>query len=153
MTARTADLVRMTCLFTAWALTSGHGRKCHAAKPLLRPLGGRRRWQSWVELTRNGGSLLYLGWPLYEIRGVDDLEYVVNGETVTTLMVGDPAERDGTDPHALDEYMDGLDFAGDSASAEVTSALRLIGRITGRELDRAWLDERHMRFTIPAVAR
>lgn len=111
------------------------------------------RWQSWVELTRNGGRLLYLGWPLYELRGIDDLEYVVDGEVVTTLVVGDPDERDGTDPHALDAYMHGLDFIGDSAEAEVTSALRLIGRITGQELDDEWLNSPHVRYVIPTSTR
>ncbi|GGP04753.1 hypothetical protein LDL08_04600 [Nonomuraea glycinis] len=111
------------------------------------------QWRSWVELTRDGGRLLYLGWPLYELEGVEDLEYVVAGEVVTTLVVGDPEERDGTDPDALDGYLDGLAFKGDSAAAEVTSALRLIGRVTGRELDEAWLNGPHTRYVIPASAR
>ncbi|WP_433356210.1 hypothetical protein ACQP25_19350 [Microtetraspora malaysiensis] len=104
-------------------------------------------------MTRDGGRLLYLGWPLYELEGVEDLEYVVNGEVVTTLVVGDPDERDGSDPNALDDFLDGLDFEGDTAAAEVTSALRLIGRVTGRELDEEWLNGRHTRYVIPADAR
>lgn len=111
------------------------------------------RWQSWAELTRDGGRLLYLGWPLYELEGVEDLEYVVGGEVVTSLVVGDPEERDGTDPDALDDHLDGPAFEGDTAAAEVTSALRLIGRVTGRELDEAWLNGRHTRYVIPASAR
>ncbi|MFC4062729.1 DUF6461 domain-containing protein [Planomonospora corallina] len=111
------------------------------------------RWQSWRALTRNGGRLLYLGWPLFEVEGVEDLEYVVNGEVVTTLVVGDPEERNGSDPNALDLYMEGLDFIGDTSQAEITSALRLIGRITGREIDQEWLEGTHTRYVIPASAR
>ncbi|GAA2395879.1 DUF6461 domain-containing protein [Nonomuraea africana] len=106
------------------------------------------RWDSWAQLSRDGGRMLYLGWPLYEIEGVEDLQYVVDGDVVTSLVVGDPEERDGSDPDALDGYLSGLDFFGDSARAEITSALRLIGRITGKEIDDEWLDGVHTRYVI-----
>ena len=52
-------------------------------------------------------------------------------------------------PDALDGYLSGLDLSGISAYAEVTSALRLIGRITGKEIDDEWLDNAHTRYVIP----
>ncbi|MEU5869713.1 hypothetical protein ABZ815_51725 [Nonomuraea sp. NPDC047529] len=113
-------------------------------------LDGNRLWEwdAWARLSGEKRRLLSLGWPLHDLDGVEDLQYLVGGELVTSLVVGDPEERDGSDPDALDDYLDGLSFFGDTAYAEVTSALRLIGRITGREIDDAWLDGTHTRYAI-----
>jgi len=100
-----------------------------------------------------GGALLYLGWPLLETEGPEDLEYVVDGRALTTISLVNPEDRDGPEPHALDRYMDGLPFDRDTPVDELLdAAFQLVGRVTGRELDADWLRGTHTRYVIPAGA-
>ncbi|GGO00090.1 DUF6461 domain-containing protein [Microbispora bryophytorum] len=145
-----------------------------------------------------GGRALLVGW---DLNGPRDLEYAVNGEYVTGLSVTVPGKRWGSDPQALDPYLQGLQFDwGDSSweddpdlpagwleycaweearlesgedygEAEIpdewqdfiglacngyspplatclTSALALVGRVTGREIDREWMYGAHTRYVI-----
>ncbi|GAA3113182.1 hypothetical protein GCM10020001_035260 [Nonomuraea salmonea] len=56
-------------------------------------------------LTANGGELIYLGWPLYEMEGPQDLEYVVDGRPRTSVCLvaprraGRPRTRRTQRPH------------------------------------------------------
>ncbi|WP_306870875.1 hypothetical protein [Streptosporangium brasiliense] len=75
---------------------------------------------------------------------------------ITSLTVTYPALRDRADPHALDPYLEGLRFElgsgreGTSIEESISSALTLIGRITGREIDREWLDGTHTLYVMPS---
>jgi hypothetical protein len=100
-----------------------------------------------------GGELLYLGWPLLELEGAEDLEYMVDGRYVMSMSPADPAERDGPEPGALDRYMVGLPLNRETPVDERLDAVfRLVGRVTGRELDADWLRGRHTRYIVPANA-
>ncbi|MEU8378521.1 DUF6461 domain-containing protein [Streptosporangium sp. NPDC048865] len=100
-----------------------------------------------------GGALLYLGWPLLETEGAEDLEYVVDGRARTSVSLVDPGERSGPEPDALDRYMDGLTLDLETPVDEVLdAAFRLVGRVTGRELDADWLRGSHTRYVIPGAA-
>lgn len=145
-----------------------------------------------------GGRALLVGW---DLNGPRDLEYAVNGEYVTGLSVTVPGKRWGSDPQALDPYMQGLQFDWNDSSWEndpelpagwleycaweearlesgedygeeevpdewqdfiglacngyspplatcLTSALALVGRVTGREIDREWMYGAHTRYVI-----
>ena len=99
-------------------------------------------------LSRDGGRMVNIE---YNDSGVERFEWVVDGTVVTAFLLSDPEERWGTDPHALDPLMAGLRFGCDDHGAfevedpvtieeSITSALRLAGRITGKEIDSAWFD-------------
>ncbi|WP_449062300.1 DUF6461 domain-containing protein [Planomonospora algeriensis] len=145
-----------------------------------------------------GGRALLVCW---DLNGLRDLEYAVNGEYVTGLSVTTPGKRWGRDPQALDPYAQGLQFDWDDSGWEndpelppgwleycaweearmergedyreedvpdewqdfvelahngyspplatcLTSALALAGRVTGREIDREWMDGTHTRYVI-----
>ncbi len=103
-----------------------------------------------IRLSRDGGRALSLGW---DINGNEEIGYAIDGDVVTRLSVTCPELRSGTDPAALDPLMEGLRFQLDEddpvVEESVNSAFVLVGRITGREIDRAWLDAPHTRFVIP----
>ncbi|WP_204046243.1 hypothetical protein [Acrocarpospora phusangensis] len=51
---------------------------------------------------------------------------------------------EGSDPHALDAYLDGAPFGIDEDTAvNISSLLLVAGRMTGREIDAEWLDGVH----------
>ncbi|GIH68830.1 hypothetical protein [Sphaerimonospora thailandensis] len=101
----------------------------------------------------DGGALLYLGWPLLELEGPEDLEYVVDGRALTSVSLADPDVRCGPEPDVLDRYMDGLPLDQETPVDELLdAAFQLVGRVTGRELDAAWLRGSHTRYIIPAGA-
>ncbi len=105
-----------------------------------------------LELTE-GGAFLYLGWPLLETEGPEDLEYVVDGRTLTSISLVNPDDRDGLEPEALDRYMNGLPLdRGTPVDELLDAAFQLVGRVTGRELDAEWLRGSHTRYIIPAGA-
>jgi hypothetical protein len=57
---------------------------------------------------------------------------------------------DRTTLGVLLDHMEGLRFDdADSYEETVNSAFVLIGRVTGRQLDRDWLDATHTRAVIP----
>ncbi|MEV0233613.1 DUF6461 domain-containing protein [Nonomuraea sp. NPDC050786] len=87
------------------------------------------------------------------------LDWAVDGVLVTCFPIDWPTERGGFDPHALDPLMEGLAFQLDNPDdysiedpvtieVSVTSALRLAGRITGREIDAKWLNAVHSRYSL-----
>ncbi|MFI7707717.1 DUF6461 domain-containing protein [Nonomuraea sp. NPDC049480] len=87
------------------------------------------------------------------------LHWAVDGTIVTILAIAWPSERGGVDPHALDALMEGLAFQLDNPDDDgienpvtievsVTSALRLAGRITGREIDAKWLNAVHSNYSL-----
>jgi hypothetical protein len=87
------------------------------------------------------------------------LDWAVNGVVVTLFVIDWPTERGGADPHALDALMEGLAFQLDNPDdygiedpvtiqVSVTSALRLAGRITGREIDATWLGAVHSNYSL-----
>ena len=80
----------------------------------------------------------------------------VSGCRISTLGAG---SQGGADPHALDTLMEGLAFQLDNPDdygiedpvtieVSVTSALRLAGRITGREIDAKWLGAVHSNYSL-----
>ncbi|GAA0436367.1 hypothetical protein Acor_65320 [Acrocarpospora corrugata] len=100
-----------------------------------------------------GGALLYLGWPMLEMEGPEDMEYVVDGRALTSIPLAAPDVRFGPEPDALNRYLDGLPLNRETAVDErLDAAFQLVGRITGRELDAAWLYGSHTRYVIPAAA-
>ncbi|MFF4417363.1 DUF6461 domain-containing protein [Streptosporangium sp. NPDC001559] len=103
-----------------------------------------------IRLSRDGSRALSLGW---DIDGNEEIGYAVNGDVVTRLSVTCPELRSGADPTALDPLMEGLKFQLDEdnpvVEESVNSAFALAGRVTGRKIDRAWLDAPHTRFLIP----
>jgi hypothetical protein len=95
-----------------------------------------------------GRRLFAFGWG---VNGPYDLRYWRDGRIVTSLGIW-PFDYDPgvPEPHALDEYMEDLYFEErDGLEVQITSAMRLVGRITGRELDREWMEGAHMRYVIP----
>ncbi|MEU4835445.1 DUF6461 domain-containing protein [Streptosporangium sp. NPDC023615] len=83
------------------------------------------------------------------------IKYAIDGKVITSMNIIDTADRSGVNPDALDAYMEGLRFDVDSDDAvepneSFTSALIMIGRITGHELDSSWLDATHVCYTIHA---
>ncbi|MFD8527598.1 DUF6461 domain-containing protein [Streptosporangium canum] len=111
------------------------------------------RLQGLSALSRDSGRALSVSW---NINGDETLSYAIDGQMITRFTVTYPALRDGADPHALDPYMEGLRFElgsgreGPSNEEVISSALTLIGRITGREIDREWLDGTHALYVMPA---
>ncbi|NAS23017.1 hypothetical protein GT755_15110 [Herbidospora sp. NEAU-GS84] len=104
-----------------------------------------------VTLTRGGGRAFAVSW---NEDGTSFLKYAAGGQVVTAFDLFSPAERHGADPAALDPFMDGLRFDIDDAepAESFTSALTVIGRVTGRRLDREWLDAPHTTYSIPRPA-
>jgi hypothetical protein len=105
--------------------------------------------ETMAALSAEGGAAISVGW---HISGGERVKYFVDGEQVTSFNFLAPGMREGADPGALDDLMEGLRFdAGEveSFGESVTSVFVLIGRVTGRQLDRAWLDATHMRAVIP----
>ncbi|MEU9890848.1 DUF6461 domain-containing protein [Sphaerisporangium sp. NPDC051011] len=104
-------------------------------------------------LSRDSGRALSLEWG-YD--GDETLHYAMDGQMITSLSVTYPPLRDGADPHALDPYVEGLRFElgsgpeGPSLAECVTSALTVIARVTGREIDQEWLDGTHALYVMPS---
>ncbi|MGV9778023.1 DUF6461 domain-containing protein [Streptosporangium sp. NPDC003464] len=104
-------------------------------------------------LSRDSGRALSVSWA---INGDGTLDYATDGQMITSLTVIYPALRDGADPHALDPSLEGLRFElgsgreGASIEESISSALTLIGRITGREIEREWLDGTHALYVMPS---
>lgn len=87
------------------------------------------------------------------------LDWAVDRVLVTYFAIDWPSERGGTEPHALDPLMEGLAYQLDNpddpeiedpvtTEVSVTSALRLAGRITGREIDAKWLGAVHSCYSL-----
>ncbi|GAA3443004.1 DUF6461 domain-containing protein [Planomonospora venezuelensis] len=145
-----------------------------------------------------GGRAFSVSW---SFNRPGELDYAVNGRRAAGFGIGDPGERWGDTPDALDPYMRGLRFdmresaweddpelppglleyyaweeareetgedycdadipeewwdfvelahnGYDPAGAECrTSLLALVGRVTGRELDREWMAGEHTRYPV-----
>ncbi|WP_326822024.1 DUF6461 domain-containing protein [Streptosporangium sp. NBC_01756] len=104
-------------------------------------------------LTADGGELLYLGWPLRELEGPEDLEYVVDGRSTTSVCLVEPSVRAGRDPDALKAHMEGLSLGIDNDPDAISdAAFSLVGRVTGRLMDADWLQAAHTRYIIPIGA-
>ncbi|MEV4478033.1 DUF6461 domain-containing protein [Nonomuraea sp. NPDC049504] len=104
-------------------------------------------------LTANGGELIYLGWPLYEMEGPQDLEYVVDGRPRTSVCLVAPDVRAGREPDALNAHMEGLALGSGNDSDTISdAAFALIGRMTGRPLSADWLRAEHTRYVLPMGA-
>ncbi|MDA0637520.1 DUF6461 domain-containing protein [Nonomuraea sp. MCN248] len=84
--------------------------------------------------------------------------YARDGRTVVAFdpFFPDESSRFGDDPHALDHLMDGLRFqiSGDDVLDDlveppesISSALALIGRVTGTDLAADWFLARHSRYS------
>ncbi|MEU7988263.1 hypothetical protein AB0B56_25640 [Streptosporangium canum] len=101
-------------------------------------------------LSRSGGRALSMGW---HVNGAHRITYAVDGLVVSSA----PMEKI---PAPLEQHMEGLsmpgvnwdedDEDGDFSTEEmIDTALVLAGRVTGRELDKKWLDAIHTRYVIP----
>lgn len=101
-------------------------------------------------LSRTGGRALSMGW---HVNGAHRITYAVDGLVVSSA----PMEKI---PAPLEQHMEGLsmpgvnwdedDEDGDFSTEEmIDTALVLVGRVTGRELDKEWLDAIHTRYVIP----
>ncbi len=109
--------------------------------------------ESQQSLTENGGELLYLGWPLYETEGMEDLEYVVDGRPTTSICLAAPGIRSGRDPDALNAHLKGLALGADHDPDTISdAAFALVGRVTGEQLSAEWLRAEHTRYVIPMGA-
>ncbi|GAA3720217.1 hypothetical protein GCM10022224_102700 [Nonomuraea antimicrobica] len=107
-------------------------------------------------ISSGGAKAISMGW---EIGGPGVLVYASDGEVITQFKIANPLVRSGEDPGALDSYMTGLRFGlnddrggalGPVEVAEsITSALVLIGRVTGVEISRRWLNAGHTLYVIP----
>lgn len=100
-------------------------------------------------LTTDNGKAISIYW---NENADNELVYVVDGKVVTALdMIMYPEEgATGTDPHALDPYLAGLEFGpGTGHDADpFTAGLAVAERITGVRLDRDWLSARHLQVII-----
>ncbi|WP_283138305.1 DUF6461 domain-containing protein [Rhizohabitans arisaemae] len=105
-----------------------------------------------IKLSRQNRRALALEW---DFHGECRLKYARSGELITILDVLDIDYRSGSDPDALDPYLEGLRFSLDEEPAvepaeSFTSALTAIGRVVGRQINRDWLDSPHTSYAIPA---
>ncbi|GAA4931323.1 hypothetical protein HD597_005005 [Nonomuraea thailandensis] len=101
-------------------------------------------------LSDHGGQALGIGW---DVNGNEPLLYAVDGRVLVRMDFNWPDDRQGADPHALDPYLDGVEFGDpDDVEENTNAALTLIGRVTGHPLDRARLDATHIGYVIPADA-
>lgn len=107
---------------------------------------------SWIQEASRGTRLLNM-----QCASGHRLDWAVDGVTVVAFNLVWPSERFGADPTALDQLMRDLHFQLDepgdifnedptTVEVSVTSALRLAGRLTGREIDAAWLDRAHSTY-------
>ncbi|MFC5825236.1 DUF6461 domain-containing protein [Nonomuraea insulae] len=111
---------------------------------------------SMAMLSAEGARAIGMGWSM---SGAGSVKYSVGGRLMTQFAITDPESRSGWEPNYLDSHAAGLRFRlgdnwrhGDDAaetSESITSALVLIGRLTGREIDAAWLEAAHTMYTIP----
>ncbi|GAA2420672.1 hypothetical protein GCM10010404_93770 [Nonomuraea africana] len=107
-------------------------------------------------LSRGGGRAVAIRW-----NGAELLKYAVDGEMKVTINIVATQYRTGSDPTLLDRHMGGLrfDIGGPDNADPVdpresfTSALVVIGRITGQEINKEWLDEPHVGYIVPADPR
>ncbi|GAA3069646.1 DUF6461 domain-containing protein [Streptosporangium carneum] len=107
-------------------------------------------------ISGDGVKVIGMGW---SPGGPGSLTYAIDGVIVTQFKITNPNVRLGVVPDALDSYMTGLRFhlgddqIGDEGPVEVaesiTSALTLIGRVTGVEINKRWLDAAHTLYVIP----
>ncbi|MFF4779487.1 DUF6461 domain-containing protein [Microtetraspora fusca] len=105
-----------------------------------------------MRLSQGGRRALSVSW---NIGGNEDLSYAVDGCLIVRFSFAFPdiEGRTGQDVTALDPLMEGLRFGlgEDDYSGEecISSAFTLAGRVTGQEIDAAWLDASHEQFVIP----
>jgi hypothetical protein len=87
-----------------------------------------------------------------DITGNDSLKYARDGRIVVSFSPCTPEKRYGDDPHALDHLIGGLRFGISGPKVDddpvepdecISSALALIGRITGADIADDWLRPRH----------
>ncbi|MFG6200153.1 DUF6461 domain-containing protein [Nonomuraea sp. JJY05] len=107
-------------------------------------------------ISDDGVRAISMGW---SPGGPGPVTYAVDGTIVTQFEITNPNVRSGAAPDALDSHMTGLRFhlngdqMGEEAPVEVaesiTSALRLIGRVTGVEINKRWLGAVHALYVIP----
>ncbi|MEV6032856.1 DUF6461 domain-containing protein [Nonomuraea sp. NPDC052116] len=107
-------------------------------------------------ISSGGAKAISMGWGT---SGPGVLTYASDGEIITQFKITNPRVCSGADPGALDSYMTGLRFAlnddqegalGPVEVAEsITSSLVLIGRVTGVEISRRWLNASHTLYVIP----
>ncbi|TDD49831.1 hypothetical protein E1286_13240 [Nonomuraea terrae] len=110
---------------------------------------------SMAVLSAKGGRAIGMNWGM---SGAGSVKYSVDSRMMTQFAITDPESRSGWEPGCLDSYAARLRFRlgenwrhGDDAaesSESITSALVLIGRVTGREIDAAWLEAEHTMYTI-----
>lgn len=105
-----------------------------------------------LSVTEGGREALSLS---MDIHGRDHFTYARDGRVVVSFEPSWPEERLGDDPHALDHLMDGLRFKitdggvlddGVGQDESISSALALIGRITGTDIATDWFQARHWRI-------
>ncbi|MGW4661610.1 DUF6461 domain-containing protein [Streptosporangium sandarakinum] len=87
-----------------------------------------------------------------DISGREYFDYARDGRMIVSFDPAFPENRSGDDPHALDHLMDGLrfqisddGFVDDRVEEDesFSSALALIGRITGTDMAADWFEARH----------
>ncbi|WP_084964048.1 DUF6461 domain-containing protein [Thermoactinospora rubra] len=92
-----------------------------------------------------------------DINGHDRFKYIRDGDIVVSFRPTWPDSKHGSDPHALDHLMDGLRFQDsedDSLVEEdeiISSALALIGRVTGTDIAADWIEATHSRIGTTSI--
>ncbi|SDK04521.1 DUF6461 domain-containing protein [Nonomuraea jiangxiensis] len=109
-----------------------------------------------LTLSGCGRRILAVSW---DFHGETVLKYARDGELVTVLDILDTSDRSGSNPNALDPYLHGLRFNIDDDDPgepaiepreSFTSALTVIGRMVGHQIDRDWLESTHTTYLVPA---
>ncbi|MFF0575536.1 hypothetical protein [Streptosporangium saharense] len=96
------------------------------------------------ELSRDGGRAIAIGW---HGDGAHRVEYAIDGRLTFSAPLEEMLEP-------LHEYAEGLrmptdwDVVGAPTEEMIATALTVIGRLTGRELDEEWLETPHVRYLI-----
>nr|WP_062335318.1 DUF6461 domain-containing protein [Herbidospora sakaeratensis] len=146
--------------FAGWG-SGSDGSDDEAGGMLAGPIGG---WtlvigdyrvtedEAVLALSRRGGRALAVCW---DTGSQTQVKYAKSGELLTVLDILFTDDRSGSEPDALVPYMDGLRFDIDGEppvepAESFTSALTLIGRMTGRPIDREWLEATHVAYAVPA---
>ncbi|MEU4511177.1 DUF6461 domain-containing protein [Nonomuraea wenchangensis] len=160
--------VSLDALAAAFHLDLATRAPCHLSEILDRNIDDGSTWvaevDGWIgvvpahadrervrSITEGGGEAL--GLLMYD--GHASFDYARDGRTVVSFDPLWPERRSGSDPHALDHLMDGLRFqitdggAPDDRVEEmesISSALALVGRVTGTGVAADWFLARHSRI-------